>query len=181
MEELLKDSKFLSKKIESIKTIASLRSLLIKLLAIVIICYVIFNYFFGLYRMHGISMTPNISDGDLMIVYRLDTDYHKGDIVSLYKNGKTSFLRIVATAGQVVDITPEGELIVNNHLEDNESFFKTLPNDNSDIKFPIIVGKDQVFLLNDYRENSEDSRVYGAINVNELSGKIITILRTKNV
>ena len=69
----------------------------------------------------------------------------------------------------------------NNHLEDNESFFKTLPNDNSDIEFPLIVGKDQVFVLNDYRENSEDSRVYGAVNINELSGKIITILRTKNV
>ena len=71
MEELLKDNKILSKKIESIKTITSLRSLLIKILATVIICYVIFNYFFGLYRMHGIAMTPNISDGDLMIVYRI--------------------------------------------------------------------------------------------------------------
>ena len=72
-------------------------------------------------------------------------------------------------------------MIVNNHLEDNESFFKTLQADESEITFPLIVGKDQVFVLNDYRENKEDSRIYGSINIDELNGKIITILRTKNV
>jgi len=181
MEELLKDNKIIGKKIETIKTITSLQNLLIKVLAIVIICYVIFNNFFGLYRMHGIAMTPNISDGDLMIVYRLDKDYHKGDIVTLNKGGKTYFLRVVATAGQVVDITPEGEFIVNNHLEDNETFFKTLQNEESNVTFPLIVEKDQVFLLNDYRENKEDSRTFDSVNTEELTGKVITILRTKNV
>ena len=67
MEELLRDSRIIARQIEKLKTMINLKSLLVKIVLILSICYIIFTYCFGVLRMHGISMVPSISDGDLVV------------------------------------------------------------------------------------------------------------------
>ena len=126
MEELLRDSRIIARQIEKLKTMINLKSLLVKIVLILSICYIIFTYCFGVLRMRGISMVPSISDGDLVVYYRLDKEYISGDII-VFKNeeNKTRVLRIVATEGQTVDINGSGELMINNHVEGEQSYFKT--------------------------------------------------------
>jgi len=46
MEELLRDSKIIARQIEKLKTMINLKSLLVKIVLILTICYVVFTYFF---------------------------------------------------------------------------------------------------------------------------------------
>ena len=181
MEEIISDYKALIKQIEKITTIINLRDLLVKIVLILLMGYIVFTFFFGVWRMNGISMVPSISDGDLIIFYRLDKQINPGDIVAFNKNGKKHFLRVVATEGQIVDITKDGELLINNHVEENESFFKTKKAESSSIEFPCKVEKGSVFVISDYRDDYDDSRSFGTIKVNDIEGKVLSILRTKNV
>jgi signal peptidase I len=48
------------------------------------------------------------------------------------------------------------------------------------IDFPVKLQKDEIFLLGDDRENSADSRVYGAIQQKDTLGKVLNIIRRRN-
>lgn len=181
MEELIRDGKIIAAKIQKIKTMINIKDLLVKILFILIIAYVILTYCFGMLRMHGISMVPSISDGDLVVYYRLEKELRSGDIV-VFDNGEdTHVLRIVATEGQTVDINGSGDLMINGHVEEEQSYFKTKEAEDSEIKFPYTIESGKVFVIGDYRKEAEDSRIFGAVNKTEIKGKVLSILRTKNV
>jgi signal peptidase I len=182
MEELLRDSKIILRQIEKLKTIINIKSLLVKMILILSICYIVFTYCFGVLRMHGISMVPSISDGDLVIFYRLDKSFYTGDIIVFKTNeNKTRVLRIVATEGQTVDINGSGELMINNHVEEEQSYFKTEEVKDSSIKFPYVVEQGKLFVIGDYRVDSQDSRIFGAIDKKDVKGKVLSILRIRDV
>ena len=48
------------------------------------------------------------------------------------------------------------------------------------VTFPITLKKGEIFLLGDDRENSADSRVYGAVNQDDTLGKVLNIVRRRN-
>ena len=181
MEELIKDGKIIAEKIQRVRTMINVKDLLVKIFFILIITYVVFTYCFGMLRMNGISMVPSISDGDLVVFYRLEKSFRSGDIV-VFDNGEdTHVLRIVATEGQTVDINGSGELMINGHVEEEQSYFKTKEAEESEIKFPYTIESGKIFVIGDYRKESNDSRIFGAIDKTEIKGKVLSILRTKNV
>ena len=181
MEELLRDGRIIAKKIQQLKTLINVRELITKLVLILCVVYIVFTYCFGMLRMKGISMVPSISDGDLVVYYRLEKEYRSGDIV-VFDNGQDTYvLRIVATEGQTVDINGSGDLMINGHIEEDQSYFKTKEAEDSDVKFPYVVEQGKIFVIGDYRKESKDSRIFGAIDKTEIKGKVLSILRTKNV
>ena len=181
MEELLRDGRIIAKKIQQLKTMINVRELITKLVLILCVVYIVFTYCFGMLRMKGISMVPSISDGDLVVYYRLEKEYRSGDIV-VFDNGQDTYvLRIVAVEGQTVDINGSGDLMINGHIEEDQSYFKTKEAEDSDVKFPYVVEKGKIFVIGDYRKESKDSRIFGAIDKTEIKGKVLSILRTKNV
>ena len=181
MEELLRDGRIIAKKIQQLKTMINVRELVFKFIVILCVAYLIFTYCFGMLRMKGISMVPSISDGDLVVYYRLEKDYKSGDIVVFDNGTDTHVLRIVATEGQSVDINGSGDLLINGHVEEEQSYFKTKEAEDSEIKFPYVVETGKIFVIGDYRKESKDSRIFGAIDKKEIKGKVLSILRTKNV
>ena len=181
MEELLRDGRIIARKIQQLKTMINIRELITKFILILCVVYIVFTYCFGMLRMKGISMVPSISDGDLVVYYRLEKEFRTGDIV-VFDNGKDTYvLRIVASEGQTVDINGSGDLMINGHIEEDQSYFKTKEAEDSNIKFPYVVEKGKIFVIGDYRKESKDSRIFCAINKTEIKGKVLSILRTKNV
>ena len=56
-------------------------------------------------------MYPNIKDGDLVVYYRLDKNYTARDLTVLDYQGSRQVRRVIAVAGDTVDITEDGLLV----------------------------------------------------------------------
>lgn len=151
-----------------------------KIAAIIAVFMLVFTFVFGLHRYTDMSMSPSIKDGDLVLYYRLDKTYAAGDTLLLTFEEQKQVRRVIATAGDVVDITEEG-LIVNGGLQQEMAIYEQTQRYANGVEFPLTVGEGQVFVLGDARENATDSRVYGTVNVKDTMGKVITILRRRNI
>ena len=154
--------------------------LCIKIAVICLIFIILFGVIFGLKRIKGIEMYPNIKQGDLILDYRLGHNYDDGDAVIVRKDGHDYVMRIVASAGETVRIN-DGKIMVNNLVEVKEAFYKTKEVVNSDVTYPYTVKKGHYFVAFDYRERENDSRTFGAISSKEIKGKVISRLQIRNV
>lgn len=153
----------------------------IKLISIALVLWLVFTFLFGIGVVEGESMYPRMRDGDLFLYYRLESTYHIGDVVTFTTTaGKRYIGRIVARGGDTVDMSEAGELLVNGNVQDEEIFFPTYKTD-AITDFPCTLREDQVFLLSDFRTGGTDSRTYGAVRVDILDGKLITVLSRRNI
>lgn len=112
-----------------------------------------------------------------MLYYRLENKFHSSDVVVFEKDGIRYTGRIVARGGDSVEITEDAELMVNGSIViENDIYFKT-PKYEDQVSYPLTLGEDQVFILCDFREGAKDSRYFGAVNSDEIKGRVITVLR----
>ena len=130
---------------------------------------------------HGISMYPSIRDGDLLVIYK-PGKYQIGDVVR-YKasDGKQRLGRIMAMEGQVIDITESGEWTRNGTVPSETEYYPTSRSEDSSLVFPYTVEEDGLFILNDYRPETEDSRLYGTVPQERVIGKVIFVLRIRSI
>lgn len=150
--------------------------LILKILIFVALLAVTFLFIFGICRISDNMMSPAFKDGDLAVYYRLQKEFQPSDTVVLEKDGETQIRRIVAKSGDSVEITAEG-LKVNGYLQQEAGIYtETLPYTEG-ISFPIVLGKDEYFVLGDNRSGAKDSRIYGAVKKTEIKGAVITLLR----
>lgn len=154
--------------------------LFLKIILIILVLAVIFTFMFGLYRNTDSSMAPSIKDGDLIIFYRLDKDYAARDTVVLEFEGERQVRRVAAAAGDTVDITEDG-LFINGALQQEEEIYMPTERYDNGVTFPITLSEGQIFVLGDRRENAADSRVYGAVEVKDTLGKVMLIVRRRNI
>lgn len=154
-------------------------ALLMKIIILSLSLYLIFQYLFGISIVKGIDMDPVLKDGDLLIYSRVSDDYKTGDIVFFKKNKKTRALRIVALEGDKVDVSDDGSLLINGHIKEEEIFYPTEEKDQ--IKFPLLLKKNQAFVLGDLRVRAEDSRDFGPIDIDIIEGKVISLFRSRGI
>ena len=157
-----------------------LGALAIKIASICVAFVLIFTFFYGFHRSTDPDMMPMIQSGDLVIFYRLGRDYAIGDLLLLDFQGERQVRRVVARAGDTVDLR-EGELIVNGSMQQEPDIFEQTWSYEDGASFPLSVGEGQVFVLGDARENATDSRVYGPVNIKDTLGTVITVLRRRNM
>ena len=146
-----------------------------KFVGVILITCIIFNFVLGIFILHGNYMFPAVRDGDLCITYRLEK-YIIGDVVLYNTGGKERVGRIVAVEGQTVEITDSGELLVDGVPPAEQIFY---PTDKGTLTYPCTVGNGQVFILNDFRSVTEDSREFGPIDIKDLDGKFIFSVRKR--
>ncbi len=135
-------------------------------------------YVLGLYINHSNSGYPMIKDGDLCLTYKL-ADLYDNDEIAYEMDDKIKFGRIVALPGDIVDIS-EDQLIVNGYGVYEATVYPTSP-EGAKITFPYTVPDETVFVLNDYRDDINDSRTYGGIPISDTRGKVIMILRRRGI
>lgn len=140
----------------------------------------IFTFVIGITQVKGESMYPRIRDGDVVVYYRLTNQYAIGDVAVFKINDITRTARIAAMEGDVVELNPEGQLLVNGNIQDEEIFYPTeeIP---GGISYPYTVEKDSYFVLCDFRTASSDSRSFGAVSKKDMNGKVITIMRRRGI
>ena len=154
--------------------------LLLKIAMIGVVVVLLFTFMFGIFRVTDISMKPMIQDGDVVVFYRLDKDYVASDPLVVSYEDEQQVRRVAAVAGDTVDITEAGLLINGSLVQELDVFEETLRYEDG-ISFPITIKEGQVFVLGDGRENSIDSRLYGAVDIKDTLGKVMTIIRRRNI
>ena len=154
--------------------------LLLKIAVIAVVVVLLFTFMFGVLRVTDIAMQPSIQDGDVVIWYRLDKNYVATDPIVVSYEGEPQVRRVVAVAGDTVDVTEDGLLINGSRVQEQNAFGETLHYEDG-IALPITIEDGQVFVLGDGRENSVDSRLYGAVDIHDTLGKVMTIIRRRNI
>ena len=154
--------------------------LLLKIAVILTALFLLFTLMFGLHRTADISMSPAIQEGDLIIFYRLDKNYAATDTLVLDYDGTKQVRRVVAVTGDVVDIVESG-LMINGSLVQEPNVYQDTLRYTDGADFPVTVGPDQAFVLGDGRKDSVDSRSYGVVNIRDTFGKVMTIIRRRNI
>jgi len=155
-------------------------NLLAKVLAIAVIIMLLFTFMFGVLQVDDMSMSPAMKDGDLVFFYRLDRNFVATDTVVVRYDGRTQVRRVVAIAGDEVDITPDG-LTVNGMLQSEPYVFEETTQFEEGITFPIVVPPGEIFIMGDGRTQSIDSRIYGSVPASDTLGSVMTIVRRRNL
>ena len=133
-------------------------------------------YVAGIYVNHSNSGYPMIKDGDLVITLKRATIV-RDDEIAYKQDDEIRFGRVVAMPGDVVDITEES-LTVNGYGVYENAVYPTTA-EGATIEFPYTVPADSYFVLNDYRSDPIDSRIYGGIPKGNTKGKIFLLLRRR--
>ena len=133
-------------------------------------------YVAGIYVNHSNSGYPMIKDGDLVITLKRATIV-RDDEIAYKQDDEIRFGRVVAMPGDVVDISEES-LTVNGYGVYENAVYPTTA-EGATIEFPYTVPEDTVFVLNDYRSDPTDSRIYGGIPKANTKGKLFLLLRRR--
>jgi signal peptidase I len=159
---------------------SDLLALLLKIAAIAGVAALLLTFVYGLHRSTDPGMAPSVKDGDLVLIYRLDRDYAAGDLLALDYRGGRQVRRVVAVAGDTVDITGEG-LVVNGALQQEPGIYEPTQRYDTGVALPLTLAGGEVFVLGDSRENATDSRVYGPVNKEDTLGAVSAIIRRRNL
>lgn len=154
-------------------------SLLLKLSIFSVGLIILFGYIFGLSRNQSLNMQPAFRDGDLMFYFRMTDEYSANDTVLINYEKKSMPERVIAVAGDTVDITESGLLVNGGPVEENYAWGKTTRFENG-VEFPLTVPEGSIFVLGDNREHATDSRVLGCISEEDVRGSIIGAFRRRN-
>ena len=157
------------------------RSLLVRVALLAAVCWGFFHFLFMITQVKGMDMFPAVKDGDLAIVFRMQQEYAKNDVIAYHTDTGTKFGRIVARATDVVTIDDTGSLTVNGTTQTGEILYPTYPDEDGSLTYPYTVPENCVFVLGDYRTRSTDSRLLGAVSLDQVEGKVITILRRRGL
>ena len=153
--------------------------LLIKIAVGVGLVWALFTFVLGLSVHYGNNMYPAVHDGDLLISLRLQKPYLNAAV--LYRlDGKTQVGRVIAMEGSVIDIAENGSLTIDGVAATAEIFYATYQAEGSPIEFPYTVDKGKVFILNDFRDDTNDSRMFGAVDRKDLKGPLLITMRRRN-
>ena len=141
----------------------------------------LYTYVTPVVRYYGTSMTPTLSDGQVLVVLK-PARIEAGDVIAFYYNNSILVRRVVATGNQQVTIDIFGAVSVNGEvLEEPYTDNKTLGQCN--LQFPFNVPANSYFVLGDDRDSAMDSRLaeIGAISEEQVIGKVILSLNPPKI
>lgn len=121
----------------------------------------------------GTSMSPTMEDGDIVVSIK-NSEFERGDMIAFYYNNKILVKRVVALAGEWVNIDPDGNVYINDVLFD-EPYLVEKAYGQCDIEFPYQVPDGRIFVLGDHRSVSVDSRskTVGCVAQEQVVGRLL--------
>ena len=129
------------------------------------------------YTVPSASMEPTIEVGDNIFAQKLTLEFggevEVGDIV-VFENPDSSsdhdvlVKRVIATEGQTVDLV-DGEALDEDYTQ-GSSYPLSTQAEGVEVSYPYTVPEGCVWLMGDNRENSSDSRYFGAVSCDNLIG-----------
>jgi signal peptidase I len=171
----------------------------------VVSALIVRTFFLAPYRVPTGSMQPALKPGDFIFVSQVAYSSRaprRGDLVTFYYSSQPGIAyvkRVIALPGDRVEIK-NNRLIINgirlsytpleNSVDNpNPELFEILTESFENLSWPVIFNKtesqkalgplvvppNEVFLLGDNRDASDDSRYWGTVPINQIFGKVSLI------
>ena len=150
-----------------------LRSTIYVLIIIVAVASVGATLFMPVIEITDSSMKPLVEDGDIVLTIK-SSSFKTGDVVAFYYGNKILIKRVIGVKGDFVNIDKDGIVYVNGEKLE-EDYVKEFLKGESDIKYPVQVSDNSIFVLSDERNVLTDSRSesIGTIKKENIIGKVI--------
>lgn len=150
-----------------------LRSTIYTLITVAAIAVLVATLLMPVLQIYGSSMAPTLEDGNIVLTLKA-SELKTGDVVAFYYNNKILVKRVIAHAGDWVDITEEGDVYVNKKLVD-EPYLTEKAFGDCDIELPYQVPESRIFVMGDHRSISVDSRntAVGCVAEEQVVGKLV--------
>ena len=151
----------------------TIRSTVFMLVVVAAFAVLIAVLFLPILRIYGNSMKGTLDSGDIVVSVK-SYDFESGDIVSFYYNNNILVKRVIAEAGDWVDMDDDGNVYVNEKKLE-EPYLAKKAYGQTDITFPYQVPENRIFVMGDNREESIDSRnnAIGTVADEQIVGKLI--------
>lgn len=150
-----------------------LRSTVNALIVVAAVAALIATLVLPVLQIAGISMEPNLNDGDVVVLMKTNR-LSTGDLCAFYYSNKILIKRIIGAPGDFLWINDDGTVYLNGS-ELSEPYISQKSLGECDIEFPYQVPENYYFMMGDHRETSIDSRssVIGCIAEDQIIGKIL--------
>lgn len=128
----------------------------------------------------GESMVPTFHDGDYLIIDEFSYHFHqpkRGDVIVFRppNEGKGIYYikRVIGLPNETVTLTGTKVIVANDidkiGVELKEPYLQNISSD----KMVVRVGPDEVFVLGDNRPRSSDSRKWGTLPIDNITGRAL--------
>ncbi len=150
-----------------------LRNTVYTLITVAAVAVLVATLWMPVFQTSGSSMTPTLSESDFVVSLKTKK-LECGDIVAFYINNKILVKRVIAGAGDWVNIDENGIVSINGKVID-EPYVDEPALGETDIEYPFQVPDKKYFVMGDHRSVSVDSRstAVGCISDEDIVGKII--------
>lgn len=152
------------------------------LISALLICVLVFVFVLRIMDVHGTSMVPTLRNGDKVLVSDLFYEPERGDIVVFkkdsYDDNKALVKRVIAVAGDVVNIDFERGIVYVNGEAVEEDYIDVLTTTKIDFIGPQTVPENCLFVMGDNRNASTDSRDkrIGMVDKRLVIGKVLMVV-----
>lgn len=151
----------------------ALKRTLSALVTVAAVAVLVTTLFFPVLRIYGTSMTPTLQSGEFVVALKT-SNFKQGDVVAFKFDNKILVKRVIASAGQWVDIDSAGNVSVDGVPLD-EPYIDEKSLGDCDISLPYQVPDGKVFVMGDHRSTSIDSRstALGCVSQEQVVGKAL--------
>ncbi len=155
----------------------------------VLLVVFLFTFVFRVVGIEGNSMNNTLKDKDRVVISNFFYEPKAGDIVVISRNYNNDFevtarssspiiKRVIATAGQTVDIDFDNGIVYVDGAPIDEPYIKEPTYKRGSVTFPVTVPENSVFVMGDNRNDSLDSRFleigdHGMVDTRYILGKAI--------
>lgn len=150
-----------------------LRSTAFSLIVVAAVAVLIAVLLLPVLQISGTSMTDSLQDEDIVVALN-SSKYKTGDIIAFYYNNNILVKRVIAAAGDWVDIDEEGNVYINEELLE-EPYVTDKALGDCNITLPYQVPEGRCFVMGDHRATSIDSRntAVGCVSNDMVIGRIL--------
>ena len=158
-------------------------SVLVLVVLVVLLSWGLRTFVFQAYEIPSGSMEETIMPGDMVFSEKITyygSDPAPGDIVTFQdpdpeQGGRILIKRVIAVGGQTVDLR-DGRVYVDGVLQDEpytrgEPSYPLTPYYGLTIEYPYTVPEGGLWVMGDNRTNSQDSRYFGSIDRDSVTGR----------